>query len=128
MAEYNNASASKCPFNYANRLYDVRPAIIKLFNSWQAPAANGETFLYSVTRLSNKTKAGTSSIWRDVPAHIKLDRRWSSTLFLFESHENMKRVCSFTFRQYDSAPFYSQVNVYEFVNKHGLLHAVTFAI
>lgn len=32
-AEYNNASGSKWPFNYANRLRDVRPAIIKLFNS-----------------------------------------------------------------------------------------------
>lgn len=32
-ADYNNASASKCPFNYANRQRDVRPAIIKLFNS-----------------------------------------------------------------------------------------------
>lgn len=32
-AEYNNASASKWPFNYVNRLCDVRPAIIKLFNS-----------------------------------------------------------------------------------------------
>lgn len=47
--------------------------------------------------------------------HIKLDRpRWS-TLFLFESHENMKRVCSR--REHGSPPFYSRVNVYEFVNK-----------
>lgn len=35
-AEYNNASASKWPFNYANRHREHRPAIIKMFNSCQA--------------------------------------------------------------------------------------------
>lgn len=32
-AEYNNASTSKWPFNYANSQHDVRPTIIKQFNS-----------------------------------------------------------------------------------------------
>lgn len=51
--------------------------------------------------------------------HIKLDRPRSSTLFLFESHENMERVCraSRRRREHGSPPFYSRVNVYEFVNK-----------
>lgn len=38
-AEYNKARASKWPFNYANTWRDVRPAIIKLFNSCQTRAA-----------------------------------------------------------------------------------------
>lgn len=61
-------------------------------------------------------------------AHIKLDRPWSSTLFLFESHENMERVCSSAFWEYGSPPFYSRVNVYEFVNKQAGRDVVTFAI
>lgn len=40
----------------------------------------------------------------------------------------MERICLFAFGEYDSPPFYSQVNVYEFVNKHARLGAVTFAI
>lgn len=66
-AEYNNASASKWPFNYANRRCDARPAIIKLLNSCQTRSLLPfVTFLFRSfvgAGPSNKTSPSPPSTW-----------------------------------------------------------------
>lgn len=70
-AEYNNASASKWSFNYANRHRYVPRTITKMFNSCQAGEWTRVVRVCPVTSTAIKTE-GTYVRQNDA-AHIKLN-------------------------------------------------------